>query len=151
MSRGMKIGLSIVAVLLVGGGVVAFRINQKKKAGTEVRMQQVAHRDLVSAVTASGKIEPKTSVDISADITGRIIRIAVRKILTRFRLTVVPGSNISAHVESTMLVPTGGVPMIVGPPDGQFVSCPVVGNIHELVDLVEAPAAAAEDLPRKPR
>ena len=79
MSRGMKIGLGIVAVLLVGGGVVAFRINQKKKAGTEVRMQQVSHRDLVSAVTASGKIEPKTSVDISADITGRIIRIAVRE------------------------------------------------------------------------
>jgi HlyD family secretion protein len=79
MSRGMKIGLGIVAVLLVGGGVVAFRINQKKKAGTEVRMQQVASRDLVSAVTASGKIEPKTSVDISADITGRIIRIAVRE------------------------------------------------------------------------
>jgi HlyD family secretion protein len=79
MSRGMKIGLGIVAVLLVGGGVVAFRINQKKKAGTEVRMQQVAPRDLVSAVTASGKIEPKTSVDISADITGRIIRIAVRE------------------------------------------------------------------------
>jgi HlyD family secretion protein len=30
-------------------------------------------------VTASGKIEAKTSVDISADITGRIIRIAVRE------------------------------------------------------------------------
>ena len=38
-------------------------------------MEQVARRDLVSAVTASGKIEAKTSVDISADITGRIIRI----------------------------------------------------------------------------
>jgi len=34
---------------------------------------------LVSAVTASGKIEAKTSVDISADITGRIIRLAVRE------------------------------------------------------------------------
>jgi HlyD family secretion protein len=30
-------------------------------------------------VTASGKIEAKTSVDISADITGRIIQIAVRE------------------------------------------------------------------------
>jgi HlyD family secretion protein len=30
-------------------------------------------------VTASGKIEAKTSVDISADITGRIIRLAVRE------------------------------------------------------------------------
>src|SRR5262249_13242224 len=34
---------------------------------------------LVSAVTASGKIEAKSSVDISADITGRIIKIAVRE------------------------------------------------------------------------
>ncbi len=42
-------------------------------------MEQVGRRDLVSAVTASGKIEPKTKVDISADITGRIIRIAVRE------------------------------------------------------------------------
>jgi HlyD family secretion protein len=75
----MKIGLGIAVAVLVGGGVVAFRINQKKNAGTEVRMVQVAQRDLVSAVTASGKIEAKTSVDISADITGRIIRIAVRE------------------------------------------------------------------------
>ncbi|MBA3259251.1 MAG: efflux RND transporter periplasmic adaptor subunit [Gemmatimonadales bacterium] len=79
MSRRMKIGLGVAAVLLVGGGVVAFRINQERNAGTEVRMDQVSHRTLVSAVTASGKIEPQTSVDISADITGRIIRIAVRE------------------------------------------------------------------------
>src|SRR5688500_1070023 len=79
MSRGMKIGLGVAAVLLAGGGVAAFRINQERNAGTEVRMDQVSHRDLVSAVTASGKIEPQTSVDISADITGRIIRIAVEE------------------------------------------------------------------------
>jgi HlyD family secretion protein len=33
----------------------------------------------VAAVTASGKIQPKKKVDISADITGRITRIAVRE------------------------------------------------------------------------
>ncbi|MBA3553201.1 MAG: efflux RND transporter periplasmic adaptor subunit [Gemmatimonadales bacterium] len=75
----MKIGLGVAAVLLAGGGVAAFRINQEMNAGTEVRMDQVSNRTLVSAVTASGKIEPQTSVDISADITGRIIRIAVRE------------------------------------------------------------------------
>ena len=79
MSRGMKIGLSVGAVLLLAGGVIAWRINEKKNAGAEVRMEQVSRRDLVAAVTASGKIEPKTSVDISADITGRIVRIAVRE------------------------------------------------------------------------
>jgi HlyD family secretion protein len=75
----MKVGLIIGGVVLVAGGAGAFHINQKKHAATEVRLEQVARRDLVSAVTASGKIEAKTSVDISADITGRIIDIAVRE------------------------------------------------------------------------
>jgi HlyD family secretion protein len=79
MSRGMKIGLIVVGIVLAAGGLMAYRITKKKNAGTEVRMEQVSRRDLVSAVTASGKIEAKTSVDISADITGRIIRIAVRE------------------------------------------------------------------------
>lgn len=79
MSRRMKIGLIVGGLLLIVGGLVAFNINQKRNAGTEVRLEQVGRRDLVSAVTASGKIEAKTSVDISADITGRIIEIGVRE------------------------------------------------------------------------
>jgi HlyD family secretion protein len=79
MSRGMKIGLIVGAVVITAGGVIAWQITKKKHAATEVRFEQVAKRDLVSAVTASGKIEAKTSVDISADITGRIIQIAVRE------------------------------------------------------------------------
>jgi HlyD family secretion protein len=79
MSRGMKVGLVLGVLALAAGGGVAYSINKKKNAGTEVRLEQVSRRDLVSAVTASGKIEPQTSVDISADITGRIIRIAVEE------------------------------------------------------------------------
>jgi HlyD family secretion protein len=79
MSRGMKVGLTVGFLVLAGGGFAAFKIREKRNAGSEVRMEQVGRRDLVSAVTASGKIEPKTKVDISADITGRIIRIAVRE------------------------------------------------------------------------
>jgi len=79
MSRRMKVGLAVALVALVVAGVVAFRINKSRNAGVEVRLEQVGRRDLISAVTASGKIEAKTSVDISADITGRIIRIAVRE------------------------------------------------------------------------
>ena len=79
MSRGMKVGLIIGVLALAGGGGIAYSMNKKKNAGTEVRMEEVARRDLVSAVTASGKIEPQTSVDISADITGRIIQIAVEE------------------------------------------------------------------------
>jgi HlyD family secretion protein len=79
MSRRTKGWLIAAVVVLASAGVVAFRITKKKHAGTEVRLEQVSRRDLVSSVTASGKIEPKTSVDISADITGRIIDIAVRE------------------------------------------------------------------------
>jgi HlyD family secretion protein len=44
-----------------------------------VRLEQVARRDLVAAVTASGKIEAEKKVDVTADITGRILRIAVKE------------------------------------------------------------------------
>ena len=79
MSRRSKVWLLVAIAVLVTGGIVAFRINRKNHAGTEVKLEHVARRDLVSSVTASGKIEAKTSVDISADITGRIIDIPVRE------------------------------------------------------------------------
>jgi cytochrome P450 len=82
-----------------------------------------------------------------------IIRTTLRKILSRFRLSVAEGANVSAHVESTMLVPTNGIPMKIHEADGQFASAPVTGNIHELLDLVEAPAMppAANSARRRPR
>ena len=79
MSRGMKFGVFAGIVVLVIAGLVIAGQSKKRNAATEVRMEQVATRDLVSAVTASGRIEAETSVDISADITGRIIRIAVKE------------------------------------------------------------------------
>jgi HlyD family secretion protein len=72
-------------VLLGGGGAVLLIMlvmvsaSAKRDKGIEVRFEQVGRRDLVAAVTASGKIQPKKKVDISADITGRITRIAVRE------------------------------------------------------------------------
>src|SRR5687768_9747414 len=79
MSRRTKVWVVVGVVALVVAGLVAFRINRQKNRATEVRLEQVSRRDLVSSVTASGKIEAKTSVDISADITGRIIDIGVRE------------------------------------------------------------------------
>src|ERR687888_2264489 len=65
------------AVLIVG--IVAISAGARRDRGQEVRFETVGRRDLVAAVTASGKIQPKKKVDISADITGRITRIAVRE------------------------------------------------------------------------
>jgi HlyD family secretion protein len=79
MSRKLKIGVAIAVVAAIVAGGVA--VAKKRKAGqaTEVRLEQVGRKDLVAAVTASGKIEPETKVDVSADVTGRILKIAVKE------------------------------------------------------------------------
>src|SRR5882724_3916737 len=79
MSRGVKIGLIIGMIVLGVGGTAAAVVAKKKHKAVEVRLDQVAHRDLVAAVTASGKIDAEKTVDISADITGRILEIAVKE------------------------------------------------------------------------
>jgi len=79
VSRRTKWGLALV--LLIGGSVaVSSLVGARRGAkAVEVRLEEVGARDLVAIVTASGKIEAKTQVDISADITGRITQIAVRE------------------------------------------------------------------------
>jgi HlyD family secretion protein len=79
MSRRAKWTLGLVIVAVVGGGLFALTAAKKNGRATEVRLEPVSARDLVAAVTASGKIEAKTKVDISADITGRITQIAVKE------------------------------------------------------------------------
>jgi cytochrome P450 len=75
---------------------------------------------------------------IGAPLATAIIRVALHRILTRYRLSVVPGSKVDVHVESTMLFPTHGVPMQIHPADGNYQRSPADGNIHELVDLETA-------------
>jgi cytochrome P450 len=92
---------------------------------------------------------------IGGPLATAIIRIALRKMLSRYRLSVVPGSNVGVHVESTMLVPTNGLPMRIHPADGFYSANPIGGNIHELVQFDETPAMDAETradaVPRRPR
>jgi cytochrome P450 len=88
---------------------------------------------------------------IGAPLATAIIRLALQRILSRFRLTVVPGSNIGVHVESTMLMPTNGLPMQIDAPDGEFRSSLVVGTIHELVDLESATEQGVSVAPRRPK
>ncbi|HEV2131081.1 MAG TPA: biotin/lipoyl-binding protein, partial [Longimicrobiaceae bacterium] len=68
---------STIAVLVLGGAGLAIAASGDK--GTEVRTEVVVRRDLVSVVTASGYIQPKRKVDISADISGRVIQLAVEE------------------------------------------------------------------------
>ena len=67
---GVVIGIGVLGALTLGGG---------GDKGVEVRTERVARRDLVSVVTASGKIEPVRKVDISADISGRVVQVLVQE------------------------------------------------------------------------
>jgi len=79
MSRRTKFGLFAVILLAVAGGLFFLTAAKRGKGTVEVRLDTVKPQDLVASVTASGRIEPKTKVDISADITGRVTQIAVKE------------------------------------------------------------------------
>ncbi|MDQ3697546.1 MAG: efflux RND transporter periplasmic adaptor subunit, partial [Gemmatimonadota bacterium] len=78
MSKRTKwsIGIALLAVIGVVAVTSAARRGNK---GVEVRIEEVQARDLVAAVTASGQVQPRTRVDVSADVTGRIVRLAVKE------------------------------------------------------------------------
>src|SRR5213596_3783871 len=78
MSKRNKVLVGTGAVVLIAA-LVVISAGARRDRGVEVRFEKASRRDLVAAVTASGKIQPKKKVDISADITGRITRIAVRE------------------------------------------------------------------------
>ena len=68
-----------VAILVSVGGLAGVAMAKRGPTGALVRTEAVSRRDLVSVVTASGKIEPKRKVDISADIPGRVTQVAVEE------------------------------------------------------------------------
>jgi HlyD family secretion protein len=67
----------------IGGGTVLFAValvmilKTDRTKVREVEMEEAALRDLVETVTASGTIHPKRSVDVSANVIGKITRLAV--------------------------------------------------------------------------
>ncbi len=79
MSRRTRVVVAIVVVLAVVVSLTVVANQRQAGRGTEVRLEAISARDLTAIVTASGKVEAKTKVDISADITGRITRLYVRE------------------------------------------------------------------------
>jgi HlyD family secretion protein len=78
MSTKKKVLIAVGVVATIGVlGALSMRGGSGK--GVQVRTEEVARRDLVSTVTASGRIEPVRKVDISADISGRVVLVAVEE------------------------------------------------------------------------
>jgi HlyD family secretion protein len=66
------IGVALVVVVFVG-----LALGQGRRGGTEVRAEEVQKRDLVSLVTASGRIRPHLRVEIQAEVSGRIVDLRI--------------------------------------------------------------------------
>jgi HlyD family secretion protein len=78
MSKGTKYSIAGIVLVAVAAVVVLAAAKKGNKA-TDVRIEAVQKRDLVASVTASGQVRPHTKVDLSADITGKIVKLSVKE------------------------------------------------------------------------
>ena len=68
----------VVALIVIAGGAAASFANRGDQ-GTTVTVETIQKRDLEAIVSASGKIEPKKTVNISAQTMGRVTRLGVEE------------------------------------------------------------------------
>ncbi len=68
----------VIVLLLIGGGASAY-FARKGDPGVLVTAETIQKRDLEAIVSASGKIDPKKTVNISAQSMGRVTQLAVRE------------------------------------------------------------------------
>jgi len=75
---GKKI-LIIVGVALVAAAVIAANLWYARDTSPAVTVEGIKARDLEAIVSASGKIQPKRLVNISAETPGRVVELAVNE------------------------------------------------------------------------
>src|SRR5262252_4961873 len=78
MSKKWKIVIGI-AVAAVIGVILMGSIGGKDKNAPKVTTTKVEKVDLVAKVTANGKIQAHTKVDMSALVMGQIVNLAVKE------------------------------------------------------------------------
>ena len=78
MSRNKKIVIAVVALLVIAsaGGYAWWT---RRATAPAVTIESIRTRDLEAVVSASGKIQPKRFVNISADTSGRVVDLAVNE------------------------------------------------------------------------
>ena len=78
MGKKGKWAIGIIAVVGIGS-VLGMSAAKRSNKAVEVRMETVQKRDLVASVTASGQVRPQTKVDVASDVSGKIIKLAVKE------------------------------------------------------------------------
>ena len=69
----------MLGVILVGGALVAANLWFRRNPAPAVTVEAIRTRDLLAVVSASGKIQPKRLVNISADASGRVVNLVVNE------------------------------------------------------------------------
>ncbi len=77
-SRRALITVLVLAVAL-GGGLYAFMKHRGRNKGVTVQTEEVRRGEVVEVVAATGRVQPQTEVKISANVSGRIERLGVRR------------------------------------------------------------------------
>jgi HlyD family secretion protein len=70
----ITLGIAVIAALVVAGNLY-----YRRSPGLAVTTDVIKSRDLEAIVSASGKIQPKRLVNISADTPGRVVNLAVNE------------------------------------------------------------------------
>jgi HlyD family secretion protein len=72
--KKVLIGLGVVVVL---GAMVWANFAFKKDTGTTVTVEAIKQRDLESIVSSSGKIRARRTVNITSEVSGKVVQLAV--------------------------------------------------------------------------
>ena len=74
--KKVLIGAGVVVVL--GTVVAVSMLSKDKEKGTEVYMAEAKARDLLASVTATGRIQPRTKVEVQSSVIGEIVKLPVK-------------------------------------------------------------------------
>ena len=97
--KKVLIGLGVVVVL---GAMVWANFAFKKDKGTAVTVEAIKQRDLESVVSASGKIRAQRTVNITSEVSGKVVQLAVdegQKVKAGQFLLQVDPRNVRSRVE----------------------------------------------------
>jgi HlyD family secretion protein len=69
------IGLIIIVLLII----ISVIISSKKETVIEVQTEKISKKDIIQVVTATGKVQSETKVNISAEVSGEIVSLPFKE------------------------------------------------------------------------
>jgi HlyD family secretion protein len=77
--RSRKLWIWIIVAILVIGAIGFAVVRSRRETPPEVTTETIARKTLVSKVSANGAIDAQRKVDLSANVMGQIVNLAVRE------------------------------------------------------------------------